>query len=55
MINKLIDENKSWFHELWVVLLKSFLKWVGIYLHLVTRRSLIKGLTNIKMLTAAKP
>jgi hypothetical protein len=55
MINKLEDENKSWFDELWVVLLKSFLKWVGIYLHLVTRHSLIKSLTNIKMLTAAKP
>jgi hypothetical protein len=25
MINKLKDENKSWFDELWVVLLKSFL------------------------------
>jgi hypothetical protein len=55
MINKLKDETKSWFDELWVVLLKSFLKWVGMYLHLVTRRSLIKSLTNIKMLTASKP
>jgi hypothetical protein len=25
MITKLKDENKSWFDELWVVLLKSFL------------------------------
>jgi hypothetical protein len=25
MINKLKDENKSWFDELWVVFLKSFL------------------------------
>jgi hypothetical protein len=25
MINKIKDENKSWFDELWVVLLKSFL------------------------------
>jgi hypothetical protein len=25
MINKLKDENKLWFDELWVVLLKSFL------------------------------
>jgi hypothetical protein len=25
MINKLRDENKSWFDELWDVLLKSFL------------------------------
>jgi hypothetical protein len=25
MINKLKHENKSWFDELWVVLLKSFL------------------------------
>jgi hypothetical protein len=50
MINKLKDENKSWFDELWVVLLSSFLKWVGINLHLVNRRSLIKSLTNIKTL-----
>jgi hypothetical protein len=55
MINKLKDENKSWFDELWVVLLKSFLKWVGMNLHLVNRHSLIKSLTNIKMLTVAKP
>jgi hypothetical protein len=25
MINKLKDENKSWFDEFWVVLLKCFL------------------------------
>jgi hypothetical protein len=55
MINELEDEIKSWFDELWVVLLKSFFKWVGIYLHLVTRRYLIKSLTNIKMLTVTKP
>jgi hypothetical protein len=28
--------------ELWGVFLSSFLKWVGINLHLVYRRSLIK-------------
>jgi hypothetical protein len=25
MINKHKDENKSWFDEIWVILLKSFL------------------------------
>jgi hypothetical protein len=42
MSNEHKDEIKSWFVELWVVLLSSFLKWVGINLHLVNRRSLIK-------------
>jgi hypothetical protein len=55
MINEHKDEIKSWIDELWVVLLSSFLKWVGINLHLVNRRSLSKNLTNIKMVTGAKP
>jgi hypothetical protein len=42
MINKLEDENKSWFDELWVVFYKVFLNGVGINLHLVNRCSLIK-------------
>jgi hypothetical protein len=42
MINEHKDEIKSWFDELWVVFFSSFLKWVGINLQLVNRRSLIK-------------
>jgi hypothetical protein len=42
MINEHKDEIKSWFVELWVVLSSSFLKWVGIHLHLVNTCSLIK-------------
>jgi hypothetical protein len=42
MINEHKDEIKLWFDELWVVCYKVFLKWVGINLHLVNRRSLIK-------------